>query len=172
MTPALAPPTVRIVVCGNAERGDDGLAMAAIASVLPTLAKRLLARLEVRRCEALRVEDLEDVPSGVDCLILDAVAGVEPGTVVRLPLVELADHLTFTPRSSHELPIDLVLGLAGVLRDEPVSGTFLGLAGHGFGFGTPLSRVVRAAMPAYREAIEAELFALAFHDPMVTGGAA
>ena len=47
------------------------------------------------------------------------------------------------------------------MRDGPVEGTFVGLAGHGFGYGTPLSRVARAAMPAFREAIESELYDLA-----------
>ena len=111
----------------------------------------------------MRVEDLLDVPLDVACLILDAVAGVEPGTIVRLPLGELVGRPPFTPRSSHQLPIDLVLGLAGFLRDEPIGGMFLGLAGHGFGYGTPLSRVVRGAMPDFRDAIEAELYDLASH---------
>jgi hydrogenase maturation protease len=175
MSSVLPDPTVRIVVCGNADRGDDGVALATVATLLPSLPRGLLAKLEVRRCLELRVEDLTDLPPGVDCLILDAVAGVEPGTVVRLPLRELAGRPPFTPRSSHQLPIDLVVGLAGILRDVPVSGTFIGLAGHGFGYGTALSRVVRAAMPAFREAIEAELYDLTCHERVVaetTGGEA
>lgn len=161
MRRVLPDPTVRIVVCGNADRGDDGVALATIATLLPTLPAALLQRLEVRRCLELRVEDLIDLPAGVSCLILDGVAGVEPGTVVRLTLGDLAGRPPFTPRSSHQLPLDLVVGLAGVLRDQPVEGTFVGLAGRGFGYGTPLSRVVRAAMPAFREAIESELYDLA-----------
>ncbi len=161
MRRALPDPTVRIVVCGNADRGDDGLALATIATLLPTLPQVLLQRLEVRRCLELRVEDLIDLPADVSCLILDAVAGVDPGTVVRLTLGDLAGRPPFTPRSSHQLPLDLVVGLAGVLRDRPIEGTFVGLAGRGFGYGTPLSRVARAAMPAFREAIESELYDLA-----------
>jgi hydrogenase maturation protease len=157
-------PSVRIVICGNADRGDDGVALATVASLLPTLPRTLLGRLEVRRCVELRVEDLVDVPAGVSCLILDAVAGIEPGTVVRLTLGELERRPPFTPRSSHQLPIDLVVGLAGILRDQPVGGTFIGLAGHGFGYGRSLSRVARAAMPAYHEAIEAELYDLALEE--------
>ncbi len=163
MTGHLHAPTVRIIVCGNADRGDDGAALATVATLLPALPPGLQTELEVRRCLELRVEDLVDLPSGVDCLILDAVAGPEPGQVVQLTLAELTERPSFTPRSSHELPIHLVVALAGVIRDQPVSGAFIGLAGHRFGYGTPLSRVVRAAMPAYREAIGAELLHLASH---------
>lgn len=166
MSRFLPDPIVRIVVCGNTDRGDDGVALATIATLLPTLPHSLLAKVEIRRCPELRVEDLVELPSGVACLILDAVAGLEPGRVVRLPLDELQERPSFTPRSSHQLPIHLVVGLAGALRDRPVAGTFIGLAGHGFGFGAPLSAVVRAALPAYREAIAGELHELASREPV------
>ncbi len=157
MTPHLPPPTVRIVACGNADRGDDGAAVVALATLLPTLPRDLLARLEVRRCEELRVDDLADLPADASCVIVDAVAGPEPGTVVRCTLADLASGPTCSPRSSHQLPIDIVLGLAGVLRQSAIPGTFVGLAGHGFGYGSPLSRAVRGALPDFRDAIEAEV---------------
>ncbi len=163
MNGVLPSPTIRIVVCGNADRGDDGAALVTVATLLPALPRPLLKKLEVRRCMELRVEDLVDLPADVWCLILDAVIGVEPGEIVKITLEELAERPAFTPRSSHQLPIDMVLGLAGILRNGPVMGTFIGLAGHGFGYGTPLSRVVRAAIPAYRTAIETELLHLAAH---------
>ena len=103
-------------------------------------------------------------------LIIDAVVGPAPGTVVSLPLGELCDRPPFTPRSSHQLPIDLVVGLAGVIRERPVEGAFVGLAGHRFGYGTPLSRAVRASLPAFRAAIESELERLA-GAPVLTDGA-
>jgi hydrogenase maturation protease len=175
MTGLLPDPTVRIIVCGNADRGDDGVALVTVAALLPTLPRGLLTMLEVRRSMELRVEDLVDLPADHGCLIIDAVAGVEPGQVVRMTLDELAERPAFTPRSSHQLPIHMVIGLAEILREAPVGGTFLGLGGHGFGYGTPLSRVVRAAMPAFAEAIETELYQLAFHMPRPvprTGGEA
>jgi hydrogenase maturation protease len=164
MTGPLPDPIVRIIVCGNADRGDDGVALATVATLLPSLPRDLQTELEVRRCLELRVEDLVDLPPDVACLILDAVAGVEPGQIVRMSLDELVERPAFTPRSSHELPIDLVVGLAGIVRDQPVSGAFIGLAGHRFGYGTSLSRVARAAMPAFREAIETELYRLTSHE--------
>lgn len=161
MTGILPDPTIRIIVCGNADRGDDGAALVAVATLLPSLDRGLLNKIEVRRCLELRVEDLVDVPPDVRCVILDAVVGAEPGQVVERPLDGLDVRADFTPRSSHQLPLEMVLGLARVLRERPIEGAFVGLAGHGFGYGTPLSRVVRAALPAYCAAIEAELGHLA-----------
>jgi hydrogenase maturation protease len=157
MTAMLPPPIVRLVVCGNADRGDDGVALAAAATLLPAIPAELAPKLEVRRCPDLRTEDLIDLPDGVQALIIDAVIGLSPGEIVRMPLGDLAARPAFTPRSSHQLPIDLVVGLAGVIRERPVPGVFIGLSGHRFGYGTPLSRAARAALPAFREAIEAEL---------------
>ncbi len=157
MTALLPPPIVRLVVCGNADRGDDGVALAAAATLLPSIPAELAPKLEIRRCPDLRTEDLIDLPDGVQALIIDAVIGLSPGEIVRMPLGDLAARPAFTPRSSHQLPIDLVVGLAGVIRERPVPGVFIGLSGHRFGYGTPLSRAARAALPAFRAAIEEEL---------------
>jgi hydrogenase maturation protease len=161
MTTLLPPPIVRVVICGNAERGDDGAPVAAAATLLPALESTLAAKLEIRRCPELRTEDLIDLPSDMQVLILDAVVGPTPGEIVRLTLDELAERPAFNPRSSHQLPIDLVIGLAGVMRDAPVPGSFVGLAGQRFGYGTSLSRAARAALPAFRAAIKDELERLA-----------
>jgi len=161
MTDLLPPPVVRLIVCGNADRGDDGVAVAAAATLLPILPEEIARRLDVRRCSALRVDDLLETPTAMALVIIDAVVGPPPGEVVRIPLAKLAEREAFTPRSSHELPMDLVIGLAGVLRDGPVQGVFVGLAGHRFGFGTPLSRAARAGLPAFRDAIRSEIERLA-----------
>jgi hydrogenase maturation protease len=169
MTAIVTHPSVRIVVCGNADRGDDGAALAAVATLLPTLPRELLTRLEVRRCPELRVEDLVDLPHGSSCLILDAVVGLEPGEVVRVDLDALRERDVFSARSSHQLPIVLVLGLAGVMRQRPIPGSFVGIAGRGFGFGSPLSRAVRSGMVAYRRMIESELRRLTALDDVAAG---
>jgi len=162
-----ATPIVRVLVCGNADRGDDGVAPAAIEALLQTLPSPVWSKLDVRLRPELRVEDLVDLPDGAPCLILDAVVGPEPGAVVRLSLGDLLVRLPFMPRSSHQLPLDLVVGLAAVLREGPVDGTFVGLAGHGFGYGAPLSLAARAGMPAYREAIVRELEKLTIPEPAI-----
>jgi hydrogenase maturation protease len=159
-------PAIRMVVCGNADRGDDGVAPLATAALIPTLPPALQGIVGVRRRAELRVEDLLDVRPGERCVILDAVSGVAPGQVVRLPLDQLADGLTFTPRSSHQLPIGLVVGLASALRDRPLEGTFIGLGGMRWGYGDALAPATCAGLPAYRAAIEAELIRLAPVSPV------
>ena len=159
----LAPPSVRLLVCGNADRGDDGAALSAVATLLPSLPSALLERLEVRRCGHLRVEDLTDVPAGELAVVVDAAVGIPPGHVVTLPIRQiLADAGSPAPRSSHELPIDQVLGLADVLRPGGLpGGTFVGIGGRRFGYGRPLSRSVRLNMAEFQAAIAAELGRLA-----------
>jgi hydrogenase maturation protease len=155
----LAPPSVRLLVCGNADRGDDGAALSAVATLLPSLPSELLERLEVRRCGHLRVEDLADVPAGEVTVVIDAAVGIPPGHVVTVPIGQiLADPASPAPRSSHELPIDQVLSVAGVVRPGGLpDGTFVGIGGRRFGYGRPLSRSVRLNMARFQAAIAAEL---------------
>ncbi len=155
----LAPPSVRLLICGNADRGDDGAALSAVATLLPSLPSALLERIEVRRCGHLRVEDLTDVPAGELTLVVDAAVGIPPGHVVTLPIRQiLSDAASPAPRSSHELPIDQVLGLADTLRPGGLpGGTFIGIGGRRFGYGRPLSRSVRLNMATFQAAIAAEL---------------
>lgn len=151
---------VRLLVCGSADRGDDGAALSAVAGLLSGLPPHLLQVLEVRRCEQLELEDLLDLPESTACVITDAVVGVPVGEVVTIPLPELPRRDAAagpTPRSSHELPIGQLVALAQVMRDAPLTGTFVGIGGRSFGFGRALGRAVRAALPAYRSAIEAAL---------------
>jgi len=149
------PPTIRLIVCGSADRGDDGAPLSAVARLLPILDPGLLAHLEVKRCPQLDVADIIDIPEGEACVIVDAVVGVTPGEVVSLSLPELAQRACgVTPRSSHALPIDQVLGIAEALRGELPPGSFVGIGGVWFGFGGMQSRAVRAGLPALRAAIE------------------
>ncbi|MEI7742285.1 MAG: hydrogenase maturation protease [Chloroflexota bacterium] len=155
----LAPPSVRILVCGNADRGDDGAALSAVATLLPSLPTAMLERLEVRRCGHLRVEDLLEVPPGEVCVLIDAAMGIPPGHVVSMPISDITmDPAAALPRSSHELPIDAVLGEARDRRPGGLpGGTFIGIGGRRFGYGRPLSRSVRLNMAAFQAEIVAEL---------------
>jgi hydrogenase maturation protease len=155
----LAPPSVRLLVCGNADRGDDGAALSAVATLLPALPAALLERLEVRRCGHLCVEDLTDVPAGEIAVIVDAAVGIPPGHVVTMPISRIiAEPGAPTPRSSHELPVEQVLGLAQVTRPGGLpEGTFVGIGGRRFGYGRPLSRSVRLNLATFQAAIQAEL---------------
>ena len=128
--PAMTQPrAVRLLVCGNADRGDDGAALAAVAGLLPGLAPHLLGVIDVRRCEMLDVEHLVDVPPAMACVIVDTAVGIPVGSVVTIPLMELPDRDGAsgpTPRSSHTLPIGQVVALAAILRDRAARGHFRG----------------------------------------------
>ena len=154
------PRPVRLLVCGNADRGDDGAALAAVAGLLSGLPPHLLAVLDVRRCEQLDLDDLLDLPETAACVITDAVVGLSPGEVVTIPLVELPERDAAAgpvPRSSHVLPIGQLVAIAEVMREHPLDGSFVGIGGRSFGFGRGIGRPVRAGIPAFRAAIEAAL---------------
>lgn len=157
----LAAPTIRVLVCGSADRGDDGAALCAVAHVLPRLEPELRQRVEVRRCEQLDAADLIDVADGEACLVLDTVVGVEPGQVVRIPLDELTRLEDAAPRSSHALPISQVLGIAEAIRGQLPRGLLVGIGGKWFGFGETRSRALREGMPEFELATEGAIKELA-----------
>lgn len=158
---SVAPPTIRLLVCGSADRGDDGAAVSAVAHVLPRLDASVRQQLEVRRCIQLDALDLINVAENEACLVLDTVVGVEPGAVVELGFDELADRATCAPRSSHALPIDQTLGIARAVRGGLPRGGFVGIGGKWFGFGGMRSRALRGGMEAFECAIEATIVRLA-----------
>lgn len=160
---AVAPPIcVRLLVCGNADRGDDGAPVTAVAHVLPRLADAVRLRIEVRRCPQLDVTDLVDVPPDEACAIVDTVVGIEPGSTIVVPLRDLAAwHRGMAPRSSHALPIDQVVGIAAAVRGTLPSGSFVGIGGEQFGFGHRRSRALNVGMPEFEAALERTLVELA-----------
>jgi len=165
MTPSQR--SLRLIVCGNADRGDDGAALRAVAHFLPRLCPTVLERLEVRRCQQLDPLDLIDVPGSEAVVILDTVVGVPAGQVVSVPLDELsAPHGTITPRSSRSQPIDQLLGIAATVRGALPMGVLVGIGGKWFGFGELLSRAVRDAIPDLEETAEQEIVRLVTPSPV------
>jgi len=159
---ALQRPSIRLLVCGSADRGDDGAALAAVAGLLPTLPRSVLDRVEVRRCTQLSVEDLVDLPPGMVAVVVDAAVGIAPGQVIVLSLERVAGQRAGpAPHSSHALPPDVTIRLAADLRGAVPEGSFVGIGGRSFAFGRPLSRPVRSGLAAFRGALGAELTRLA-----------
>ena len=154
-------PTVRVLVCGSADRGDDGAALTAIAHVLPALGRETCGRLEVRRCPQLDASDVIDVAPDEIVLILDTVLGIEAGEVIEVPLEALLGSTALAPRSSHALPIQQVLGIAEAVRGGLPTGRFIGIGGKWFGFGPTRSRALRHGMPAFEDAIRDAITRLA-----------
>ncbi len=147
-------PDLRILVCGTADRGDDGAALAAISHVLPELPDVLRCRIEVRRCPQLDVTDLLDIGIGESCIVIDTVLGVEPGQTVTMSLDDLARRPAgVAPRSSHALSAGDALLIAEAVRGTLPVGTFVGIGGKWFGYGERYSRVVKAGLPRFAVAI-------------------
>lgn len=154
------PRPIRLLVCGNAERGDDGAALAAVTGLLPGLPAHLLADLEVRPCESLQLEDLLELPDDTACVVVDAALGLTPGAVVTIALTDVPARDARTgpvARSSHILPIGQVVAMAEIMRGRRLDGSLVAIGGASFGFGPGLGRPVREGLPAFRAAIEAAL---------------
>ncbi len=152
-----SPSRVRLIVCGEPSRGDDGLGPAAVAGALARLPAAVRERVEVRRRSGLDPLDLVDCPAGTALLVVDCVVGVSPGELVRLPLDAVGRRSGPTPASSHTLPLADVVGLARAVAGRPVRGVFLGLGGADFRVGAPLGREVVARLPDLEVAIAAEI---------------
>ena len=151
-------PDLRILICGTADRGDDGAALAAISHVLPELPEPLRGRIEIRRCPQLDVSDLLDIGPGEAVVVVDTVVGVEPGRIVTMSLDELARRPAgVAPRSSHALSVDDALLIAEALRGAMPAGTFVGIGGRWFGYGERFSRAVKGNLPAFAVAIRASI---------------
>lgn len=148
---------VRLVVCGEPSRGDDGLGPAVLEAVLDELPPAVRARLDVRRRPGLDPVDLLDLADDTAVIVVDCVVGVAPGTVVRLPLADLGRTGGPGPASTHTLPVADVVRLVEAVAGRPPPGVFLGLGGRSFELGAPLSPPVRAALPGFGAALRAEI---------------
>lgn len=148
---------VRLLVCGERLRSDDGAAIHAVEG-MDTDTRALVEVVEVGQ---LSVEALLDVPEDVAVIVADAAVGVAPGAVVTLPLEDVAGGTGAVPASSHALPPDQAIGLAAELRGTALRGSFVGIGGAEFGFGEGLSPVVEAGLAAFTAALAAEIRRLA-----------
>ncbi|MFV2063689.1 MAG: hydrogenase maturation protease [Chloroflexota bacterium] len=135
---------VVLVACGRPERGDDYVGARAVERLTPETREMV----DVRIVTALGPESLVELPADVAVLIVDAVVGVEPGQIVDVDLANLA---TLSGRASttstHQLPLDQVVGLAGLLRERPLEGRFLGVGIEDVSLGAGLSPTVLAVLP-------------------------
>jgi hydrogenase maturation protease len=152
---------VPVFVCGEPMRGDDAAGFAAVELLGPATR----ARADVVAAGQLDVLLVLDLPAGRPCVVVDAIAGLEPGEVWVRPLAALVDRSRALadaghapePRSSHELPLEQVLALAATLRDAPPAGTFVGIGGARWDVGAPLSDPVAGALPAFAAAVAAAI---------------
>ena len=142
-------PKVRILLCGEPQRSDDGAAIRA-GALLPV---EIEALAEVLPLVQLSVEALLDVPNDMSVVIADAAVGVPPGRTVVVPLELVAQSAGPAPASSHSMPPSQVLALAEEIRGSLPRGVFVGIGGAEFGFGERLSPAVEAGIGAFVEAL-------------------
>jgi hydrogenase maturation protease len=151
--PALAPPPAQratLFIIGHPSRGDDGAAEAALERITRTA----LEVVDVVRAPDL---DVETLMGAGPVVVVDAIRGPAPGTVVVWSLSEVAELPDAPTASTHGLPLPAVLKLAAALGGHALQGRFVGIAGARFTVGSPLSAPVRAALPKAARAIEASL---------------
>jgi hydrogenase maturation protease len=143
---------VQILVCGSADRGDDG----APRVVADLLRDTMPDDVAIRIVGQLDIDDLLAVPAGAGAVIVDAATGIRPGQVVDLPLTGMIgreDRLR--PRSSHALAFPEVVGLADLMRGRSLCGRVVVIGGADFGLGEALSFPVSLAIPDLARAIGA-----------------
>jgi hydrogenase maturation protease len=150
---------IRVLACGESARGDDAAGFLAADLVRawldgvepppPTIAEAVVAlrrHTEVDKIGQLEPDELLALDPDDALVVIDAVSGPAPGTLVRRALADLASGGP-APRSSHMLPLRDVLGLVQTLRGSLPRGAFVGLGGSSFGLGDPVSGAVRDAIP-------------------------
>ena len=142
-------PSIDVLVCGSIDRGDDGA---------PSAASELLesdrpANARIRRVGQVDVDDLLSIPRGGGVVIVDTATGVDPGTIIVLPLRGLVGDPSVQPRSSNSLAMPEVIGLADMLRGRPLVGRIVVIGARRFNLGRPLTRRVSASLPSLARAI-------------------
>ena len=140
-----------VLVCGDASRGDDGAAIAAVARIEAGSA----AATRVRRVGQLEPDDLvKAVTGGGRCIVVDAVRGIDPGRIIEVPLQAICAHDGPQPASSHALPLEIVIGLAEALGADIERAVFVGIGGRCFDLGAGLSPSVERVLDAAAAAID------------------
>jgi hydrogenase maturation protease len=141
-----------VFVCGDRHRRDDGAAQVAA----DRLTDALRGDVVLRRVGQLGPDDLVAATATGRCLVIDAVRGIPPGSVVALPLGELGAAGPASA-SSHALPLPTVIALAEALGADLARAAFVGIGGETFELGRGLSPRVEAALDGYVAEIGATL---------------
>jgi len=147
---ARGPGPIDVFVCGSTERSDQGAPTAAarlFEPVAPTCVR-------VRRLERLEVDDLLLARGAAGLVVVDTSTGIEPGTIVELPLRGMADgRAALRPSIAHVLTLPEVLGVVDMLRGRPLPGRVVLIGARRFTRHRPITRRVRQAVPALSRAI-------------------
>jgi hydrogenase maturation protease len=154
--PHLTRVSKRVVVfaCGDPLRGDDSVAHLAVEALPATTS----ARADLKLVGPMEPEYLRDLPVGVRAVIVDAVVGPVPGRIVEMTLAEMSGRAeSVVTTSSHQLPLDEVVAIGQLLRDEPVAGRFIGMGIVSVEIGEHATPGVEAALPELTAAVAAAI---------------
>jgi Ni,Fe-hydrogenase maturation factor len=115
---------VVVFACGDPAHAEhDSVAIAACKD----LPADVLERIDLKITGPLRPEYLRDLAPGTFVIVADTAPGT-PGEIVEIPFGELVGREEpLQASSTPEGPLDEVVAMAELLRDEPVRGRFVGL---------------------------------------------
>ena len=113
-----------VFACGDPAHGEhDSVAIAACTGLPP----EALERIDLKLVGPMRPEYLRDLEPATFVIIADTFEGTDGETVV-VPLLELSGREEpLAVSSTTEPPLDEVVAMAQLLRDEPLRGRFVGL---------------------------------------------
>jgi hydrogenase maturation protease len=144
---------ILVLVCGSPDRGDDAAGLRATE----LLGDDVRSVAEIRVVGQLGIEHLIDRAPGAAVLVVDAAVGLAPGLVRRISFAELASGARSpVPRSSHELPIPEVVGIAELIAG-PLTGGLVVIGGLDFSLGETPSPAVRDGLGRFAREIEAAI---------------
>jgi hydrogenase maturation protease len=141
-----------VLACGNAQRGDDGVALQVVSSLqneLPSAAAEF-------HCQQQWTPELAEPISQAEIVIfVDAAVGAPPGSIVCRRLQPEAGGV---PASTHHTSPEFLLLLAEeVYGKRPARAYYVTIAGDSFELEDTLSSPVRGAVQLSGERIKALL---------------
>ena len=116
---------VVVFACGDPAHAEHDSVAIAAGKGLPA---GTLEQIDLKLVGPMRPEYLRDLAPGTFVIIVDSVEGAT-GEVVEIPLSDLSGREEpLTAHSTPDPPLDEVVAMAQLLRDEPLRGRLVGLA--------------------------------------------
>ena len=147
--------SIVICACGDPAHAEhESIAIAACT----TLPAAMLERIDLKLVGPMRPEYLRDLEPGTQVLIADTVPG-PPGSLVEILFLDLVGREEpLLTSSTPDQPLDEVIAMAELLRDEPLRGSFIGLAVESVDLAAPAPA---DAVDTMRAAVERAVMGLA-----------
>ena len=116
---------VVVFACGDPAHADhDSIAITACKG----LPADVLARIDLKITGPMRPEYLRDLSAGTFVIVADTVPGAS-AEMVEVPFIELVGReAPLMASSTPDQPLDEVVAVADLLREEPLRGRFVGLS--------------------------------------------